>query len=95
MLCQNFRSFGSFLAIFWAFLAIFEPFLALLIYKGTAGRALYPLSRFPSLLGNRSTDFPKILREPRGDEGLSNRIKKLKNLKKRLTPPPMALIRLK
>ena len=27
---------------FWAFLAIFEPFLALLIYKGTAGRALYP-----------------------------------------------------
>ncbi len=78
MLCQNFRSFGSFLAIFWAFLAIFEPFLALLIYKGTVGRALYPLSRFPSQLGNRSTDFPKILHEPRGDEGLSNRIKKKK-----------------
>ncbi len=89
MLYQNFRAFGSFLAIFLAFLAIFEAFLALLIYKGTAGRALYPLSRFPSLLGNRSTDFPKILREQREDERVSNRKKKTKSGKKAYPPPPL------
>ena len=42
MLCQNFRSFGSFLAIFWPFLAIFGPFLALFIYKGMCRPGLIP-----------------------------------------------------